>query len=51
MLGQRTGVGTYIMNAGAQFDATSAAAGIALVFVPVIIVVALLQGIEEQLAA
>lgn len=51
MLTARAGVGTFIMNAGAQFDATSAAAGIVLVFVPVIVVVALLQGIEEQLAA
>jgi hypothetical protein len=39
------------MNAGSQFDATGVTAGIVLVFVPVIVVVALLQGLEEQLAA
>lgn len=51
MLTARVGVGTYIMNAGAQFETTNVAAGIVLVFVPVIAVVAVLQAIEEQLAA
>lgn len=51
MLTARTGAGTFIMNAGAQFDTVGVAAGIVLVFVPVIAVVAILQGIEEQLAA
>jgi ABC-type nitrate/sulfonate/bicarbonate transport system permease component len=51
MLTSRVGVGTYIMNAGATFNVPNAAAGIVLVFVPIIVVVALLQAIEEQLAA
>ena len=51
MLTARVGVGTYIMTAGAQFETTNVAAGIVLVFVPVIAVVAILQAIEEQLAA
>jgi NitT/TauT family transport system permease protein len=51
MLTARTGAGTFIMNAGAQFDTVGVAAGIVLLFVPVIAVVAILQGIEEQLAA
>jgi NitT/TauT family transport system permease protein len=51
MLTARIGVGTYIMTAGAQFETTNVAAGIVLVFVPVIAVVAILQAIEEQLAA
>jgi ABC-type nitrate/sulfonate/bicarbonate transport system permease component len=51
MLAARAGAGTFIMNAGAQFDTVGVAAGIMLVFVPVIAVAAILQGIEEQLAA
>jgi NitT/TauT family transport system permease protein len=51
MLTARVGVGAFIMNAGALFDATSLAAGIVLVFVPIIVVVAVLQAIEEQLTA
>jgi ABC-type nitrate/sulfonate/bicarbonate transport system permease component len=50
MLTARTGVGTFIMNAGALFDLPSVAAGIILLFVPVIAVAAILQAIEEQLA-
>ncbi len=50
MLTARTGAGTFIMNAGTQFDTVGVAAGIVLVFVPVIAIVAILQGIEEQLA-
>jgi ABC-type nitrate/sulfonate/bicarbonate transport system permease component len=51
MLAARAGAGTFIMNAGAQFDTVGVAAGIMLVFVPVIAVAAILQGVEEQLAA
>ncbi len=51
MLTARTGAGTFIRNAGAQFDTVGVAAGIVLLFLPVIAVVAILQGIEEQLAA
>jgi ABC-type nitrate/sulfonate/bicarbonate transport system permease component len=51
MLTARIGVGTYIMTAGAQFETTNVLAGIVLLFVPVIAVVAILQAIEEQLAA
>jgi ABC-type nitrate/sulfonate/bicarbonate transport system permease component len=50
MLTARTGVGTYIMNAGALFDLPSVAAGILLLFVPVIAVATILQATEEQLA-
>jgi ABC-type nitrate/sulfonate/bicarbonate transport system permease component len=50
MLTARTGAGTFIMNAGSLFDTVGVAAGIMLVFVPVIAIVAILQGIEEQLA-
>jgi sulfonate transport system permease protein len=50
MLTARTGVGTYIMNAGALLDLPSVAAGILLLFVPIIAVGAILQAIEEQLA-
>jgi hypothetical protein len=39
------------MNAGAQFETTNVAAGIVLLFVPVIAVVTVLQAVEEQLAA
>jgi NitT/TauT family transport system permease protein len=51
MLAARAGAGTFIMTAGAQFNTLGVAAGIMLVFVPVIAIVAILQGIEEQLAA
>jgi NitT/TauT family transport system permease protein len=51
MLAARTGAGTFIMTASAQFNIVGVAAGIMLVFVPVIAIVAILQGIEEQLAA
>jgi NitT/TauT family transport system permease protein len=51
MLAARTGAGTFIMNAGAQFNTVGVAAGIMLVFVPVIAIAAILQGVEEQLAA
>jgi taurine transport system permease protein len=51
MLTARVGVATYIMNAGAQFETTNVAAGIVLLFVPVIAVVTVLQAVEEQLAA
>jgi ABC-type nitrate/sulfonate/bicarbonate transport system permease component len=51
MLTARAGAGTFIMNAGAQFLTADVAAGVVLVFVPVIVVVAILQGVEEQLAA
>lgn len=51
MLTARTGAGTFIMNAGSQFLSTDVAAGVILVFVPVIAVAAILQAIEEQLAA
>ena len=51
MLTARIGVGTYIMTAGAQFETANVVAGIVLLFVPVIAVVAILQAIEEQLAA
>jgi sulfonate transport system permease protein len=51
MLTARAGAGTFIMNAGAQFLSADVAAGVVLVFVPVIVVVAILQGVEEQLAA
>lgn len=50
MLTARTGAGTFIMNAGSQFQTTDVAAGIILVFVPVIALAAILQAIEEQLA-
>jgi ABC-type nitrate/sulfonate/bicarbonate transport system permease component len=49
MLTARAGAGTYIMNAGSQFQTTDVMAGIVLVFVPVIAVAAILQAIEEQL--
>jgi ABC-type nitrate/sulfonate/bicarbonate transport system permease component len=51
MLTARTGAGTFIMNAGSQFLTTDVAAGVILVFVPVIAVAAILQAIEEQIAA
>ena len=51
MLAARAGAGTFIMTAGAQFNTVGVAAGIMLVFVPLIAIVAILQGIEEQLAA
>ncbi len=51
MLTARAGAGTFIMNAGAQFLTADVAAGVVMVFVPVIVVVAILQGVEEQLAA
>jgi NitT/TauT family transport system permease protein len=51
MLTTRSGAATFIMSAGTQFDTVGVAAGIILMFVPVIAVVAILQGIEEQLAA
>ena len=51
MLTARLGAGTFIMNAGSQFQTVDVAAGIMLVFVPVIAVAAILQAIEEQLAA
>ena len=51
MLTARSGAGTFIMNAGSQFQTVDVAAGIMLVFVPVIAVAAILQAIEEQLAA
>jgi hypothetical protein len=38
------------MNAGALFDLPSVAAGILLLFVPVIAVATILQATEEQLA-
>lgn len=50
MLTARAGVATYVMNAGSQFQTTDVAAGIVLVFMPVIAVAAILQAIEEQLA-
>jgi len=50
MLTARSGAGTFIMNAGSQFQTVDVAAGIMLVFVPVIAVAAILQAIEEQLA-
>lgn len=50
MLIARSGVGTYIKNAGALFDTTGVAAGILLLFVPIIAAAAILQAIEEQLA-
>ena len=51
MLAARTGAGTFIMTASAQFNIVGVAAGIMLVFLPVIAIAAILQGIEEQLAA
>jgi ABC-type nitrate/sulfonate/bicarbonate transport system permease component len=51
MLTARLGAATFIMNAGSQFQTTDVMAGIVLVFVPVIAVAAILQAIEEQLAA
>ncbi|MBX9777215.1 MAG: hypothetical protein K2Y71_22800 [Xanthobacteraceae bacterium] len=51
MLTARFGAATFIMNAGSQFQTTDVVAGIMLVFVPVIVVAAILQAIEEQLAA
>lgn len=51
MLAARTGAGTFIMQAGSQFQTTDVMAGVTLVFVPVIVVAAILQAIEEQIAA
>jgi ABC-type nitrate/sulfonate/bicarbonate transport system permease component len=51
MLIARLGATKFIMNAGSQFETLNVAAGIALVFVPVIAVAVILQAIEEQLAA
>ncbi len=50
MLVVRISAGTFIMTASAQFQTVDVAAGIMLVFVPVIAVAAILQAIEEQLA-
>ena len=51
MLTARAGTGAFIMNAGQQFLTADVAAGIVLLFVPVIAVAAILQAIEEELAA
>jgi ABC-type nitrate/sulfonate/bicarbonate transport system permease component len=45
------GVGFFIMNSASLFDTTAMMAGVVLVVVPTVLVVALLQAIEEQLAA
>jgi ABC-type nitrate/sulfonate/bicarbonate transport system permease component len=50
MLTARAGVATYVMQAGSQFQTADVAAGIVLVFVPVITVATILQAIEEQVA-
>jgi ABC-type nitrate/sulfonate/bicarbonate transport system permease component len=44
------GVGYFIMNSASTFDTTSMMAGVILVAVPTVLVVALLQAIEEQIA-
>jgi ABC-type nitrate/sulfonate/bicarbonate transport system permease component len=51
MLLARLGVAKFIMNAGSQFETLNVAAGVVLLFVPVIAVAAILQAIEEQLTA
>jgi hypothetical protein len=51
MLIARFGVAKFIMVAGSQFETLNVAAGTVLLFVPVIAVAAILQAIEEQLAA
>ncbi len=45
------GVGYFIMNSASMFDTTAMMAGVVLVAVPTVLVVALLQAIEEQIAA
>ncbi len=50
-LASRSGVGTFIMNAAAKLDAVSIAAGIVMIVVPTVLIVATLQAIEEQIAA
>jgi len=50
-LASRSGVGTFIMNAAAKLDAVSIAAGIVMIVVPTVVIVAILQAIEEQIAA
>jgi NitT/TauT family transport system permease protein len=44
------GVGYFIMNSASVFDTVAMTAGIVLVVVPTVVVVALLQAIEEQIA-
>jgi ABC-type nitrate/sulfonate/bicarbonate transport system permease component len=44
------GVGYFIMNSASTFETTSMMAGVILVLVPTVLVVALLQAIEEQIA-
>jgi ABC-type nitrate/sulfonate/bicarbonate transport system permease component len=50
MLGSTSGIGTFFMNAAAKQDALRIAAGMVLVVVPTVLVVAMLQAIEQQLA-
>jgi ABC-type nitrate/sulfonate/bicarbonate transport system permease component len=50
MLGSTSGIGTFFMNAAAKQDALRIAAGLVLVVVPTVLVVAMLQAIEQQLA-
>jgi ABC-type nitrate/sulfonate/bicarbonate transport system permease component len=45
------GVGYFIANAASMFDTTAMLAGVVLVVMPTVLVVALLQGIEEQIAS
>ena len=45
------GVGYFIMNSASMFDTTSMMAGVILIVVPTVLVAALLQAIEEQIAA
>jgi len=49
-LASTRGVGYFIMNSASIFDTTGTMAGIVLIVVPTVLVVALLQAIEEQLA-
>ena len=49
-LASTRGVGYFIMNTASMFDTTGTMAGIVLIVVPTVLVVALLQAIEEQVA-